>query len=134
MKKFKAFAVWFVLMVAVTLVPAVDAASNTSGTDDASSEEVGIGLATLIGEVRSELDGARNQGEDQEIRFSTDWLELELQFSVVRGKNGGFKLQVPFLPIGGDATRKSQVGSTQRITIRMQVRDRDGNPVPVADR
>lgn len=130
MKKLKVLVVWIVLIGAVTLAPSVVAASDTPETDDASSEVRGIGLATLIGEVRSELAEARNQGEDKEIQFSTDWLELELQFSVVKGQNGGFKLQVPILPIGVDASRKSQVGSTQRITIRMQVRDREGKDVP----
>ncbi len=90
-----------------------------------------IPLSNLIVELRRQLEEAQRQGQDQDIRFQIEDVELELQVtsSLEGGAKAGFKLWV----IDAEATGKAVEQSVQKIKFKLKPMDTEGRPIDVSD-
>ena len=85
----------------------------------------GVGLAAAIGQVRTELAQAIEEGSDSPVRFRAGPVELEFQVAVsrVKGVDGGVRVSV--ISLGG----KWEKGGTEthRIMVTLTPVDAAGN-------
>jgi Trypsin-co-occurring domain 2 len=97
--------------------------------DDA--DPVGLGLAEAIGQVRTELERAINEGENSEIAFRPGPVELEFEvaFAKTGGVEGGFQLSV--LSFGAKRERSST--ATHRMKVALTPVDRQGRDKLIGD-
>ena len=94
-------------------------------------DEIGIPLADAIGELRSELQTAMEQGKDEELKFRLGDVELEFHIGVTKeaGGGGGIKFWLVSLEA------KGSIGTvqTQKIKLTLKPESADGQPVLVSD-
>lgn len=88
------------------------------------TDDLGVGLADAIGQVRSELEQAIEEGAQSGVAFRAGsvQLEFEVAFTKVGGVDGGFRLSV--LAVGAKRERASV--STHRIQVSLTPVDRQG--------
>ncbi len=96
-----------------------------------SGEEIGLGLADAIGQVRRELEKAIEAGADSPVRFQPGAVELEFEIGFARtgGLSGGLQLSV--LSFGARADRVAT--HTHRLKIALTPVDRSGRGLKIAD-
>ena len=97
--------------------------------DDA--DPVGLGLAEAIGQVRTELERAINEGKNSEVAFRPGPVELEFEvaFAKTGGIEGGFQLSV--LSFGAKRERSST--ATHRMKVALTPVDRQGQDTLIGD-
>jgi len=90
-----------------------------------------IPLADLLIELRRELEEARRAGEDQNLRFRVESVEVELKVTVSKSAEAGAGFK--FWVIDGDAKGKIAAESVQTLRLKLDplVSDAQGNPVPL---
>lgn len=89
-----------------------------------------IPLSEAIQQLRDELREAVIEGEDQDIVFTPNSIDIELSvnFSLEAKAGGGFKL-LAFLDLSGEA--KTGRESEHKIKISLAVADKTGKPIKV---
>ena len=94
-------------------------------------EEVPIGLADAIAELRKELSQALAAGEGEEVRFKLGEVELEFNLEVKRegGAGGGVRFWVVSLEAKGGLARATQ----HRIKLKLQPEGAGGEELRVRD-
>ncbi|GES34166.1 trypco2 family protein [Streptomyces angustmyceticus] len=86
-----------------------------------------IELASVIRDLREELEQAVAAAEGAELRFELGTIELEVSVALERSAHAGAKVRFWVVESGADAT----VGATrtQRLTLALQpTLTRSGNP------
>lgn len=89
-----------------------------------------VPLADAIEQLRDELRAAILEGEDKDIVFTPNSIELELSinFTAEAKVGGGFKL-LAFLDLSTEA--KMQRENQHKIRLSLTVADKDGKPIKV---
>jgi hypothetical protein len=92
---------------------------------------VGVGLAVAIGQVRTELEQAIEDGKNSAVAFRAGPVELEFEvaFARIGGVGGGFQLSV--LSFG--AKRERSATSTHRVRVALTPVDRQGRDKLIGD-
>src|SRR5438067_2291380 len=80
-----------------------------------------LDLAALVGRVRSELAYVDKQRESigRDALFLLDEFELELQFTVIKNKEGKGGIDLQVVSMGG--TKSSESGEIQTIRLKYSV-------------
>ena len=83
-----------------------------------------VGLAEVIGQIRGELDQARQAAEGEEIGFSVDKVSLQFTVQVHRAANGrgGLRIGVVTAELGGSVDQ----GTTHRVQVDLQPQHQEG--------
>ncbi|MFF7370772.1 MULTISPECIES: trypco2 family protein [Streptomyces] len=89
---------------------------------------VDIELADLLASLRSEIETARVQAEDEDIRFRIESVDLELHVAVEKTKQA--KGGVKFWVLSGDVSGGSKNTRTHVIKLRLSAETKDGNGQP----
>ena len=94
-------------------------------------DDLGVGLADAIDQVRAELERATSDGGQSEVAFRAGpvQLEFEVAFTKTGGVDGGFRLSV--LALGAKRERSSV--STHRIHVSLTPVDRQGHDKLISD-
>jgi hypothetical protein len=96
-----------------------------------------VELSDVIGQLRNELSRAMWAGENSDLRFEAETVELELTVAVERSRDPGGKVR--FWVVEAGTTARRQNVTTQRIKLLLRPRtvaepDRParigGRPVP----
>ncbi len=97
------------------------------------SEEMSdkLELAAMIKALRSQLIEAQQEGEGEEIRFTIEDVELELQITAEKQASGGISAKFYVLTSKLDGSKKDTV--TQKLKLKLKVGKADGKPLEVAD-
>jgi hypothetical protein len=95
------------------------------------SDPIGIGLAEAIGQVRTELEKALNEGRPSPVAFRPGPVELEFEVGFARtgGVDGGLQLSV--LSVGAKRERSST--TTHRVRVALTPVDREGKDKLIGD-
>ena len=83
-----------------------------------------IDLATVIGDLREELERAIVAGEGEALRFELGPVELEVSVAVERADGGGGKVR--FWVVEASGERRKDTADTQRIKLVLTPRLGDG--------
>ncbi len=89
----------------------------------------GMELSTVLARLRDELAKAQIQGSNAGIHFQIDDITVELNVAV--SSEGGGKLGVKFWVVDASADGKIHKDLIQKISLKMKLVDRGGNPVTV---
>lgn len=81
---------------------------------------MGVELAELIGQLRSELSEALHAGESSDVRFELGPVELEVTVAVAKDVKPGGKVRFWVVELGADGTASSS--TTQRIKLSLEPR------------
>jgi hypothetical protein len=83
-----------------------------------------VGLADVIRQVRRELTVAREEGEEQDIRFSVQKVHLEFAVQVHRAGDGraGLRIGVVTAELGGAVAKDT----THRVQVELAPEDEHG--------
>ncbi|MET7617123.1 trypco2 family protein [Streptomyces sp. NPDC005408] len=84
------------------------------------------GLAEVIGQVRDELERAQRAGDERDLKFSVEKVNLEFAVQVRREGSGRAELRIGVLTAGGGGSAGRD--STHTIQIELKPQGRDGNP------
>jgi hypothetical protein len=89
-------------------------------------------LSKVLAELRGKLIKAQSAGEESDLRFLIDDIELELQVAVTAEANAkvGFKV----LAFGADAQAKGSGATTQNLHLKLKIVDNDGKQVLISDK
>jgi hypothetical protein len=79
-----------------------------------------IELASVIKDLRAELEGAIAAGDDAALRFELGPIELEVSVAVER--SGGGQAKVRFLVVELGADGKVDASSTQKVKLTLTPR------------
>lgn len=88
-----------------------------------------IELASVIRDLREELERAVVAGADQALRFELGSIELEVSLAVERSDEVGGRVRFWVVEAGGE--HKRDTGDTQRITLSLTPRLAAGGSVHV---
>ncbi|MEU3903879.1 trypco2 family protein [Streptomyces goshikiensis] len=77
-----------------------------------------VELADMIAQLRAELSRAMSAGEDSDLRFRAERVELELTVGVERTNEPGVKVRFWVFDASASAKRSSTV--TQRLSLTLQ--------------
>ncbi|MFE5537570.1 trypco2 family protein [Streptomyces sp. NPDC056492] len=75
-------------------------------------------MADMIAQLRSELSRAMSAGEDSDLKFKAERVELELTVGVERTSDPGVKVRFWVFDAGVSAKRSATV--TQKLTLTLQ--------------
>ena len=76
-----------------------------------------IELASVIRDLRDELERAIVEGKDEQLRFELGPIELEVSIAVERSDGAAGKVR--FWVVDAGADRKKDSATTQRITLTL---------------
>ena len=95
------------------------------------NEQIGLGLADAIGQVRTQLERAIKEGQGSDVAFRAGPVELEFEvgFTKSAGGSGGFQLSV--LSFGAKMDRSST--GTHRVSLSLTPVGRDGGDKLIGD-
>ncbi|WP_339136581.1 MAG: trypco2 family protein [Candidatus Electrothrix sp. GW3-4] len=97
-----------------------------------SEEEQGrLELAEMIKGLRAQLAEAQREGEDKDIRFTVEDVELELQITTEGQAKGGVAAKFYVLTSKVDVSKKDTV--TQKLKLKLKAEKADGGSVQVSD-
>lgn len=88
-------------------------------------------LAAMIKALRSQLVEAQREGEGEDIRFTIEDVELELQIAAEKQASGGISAKFYVLTSKLDGSKKDTV--TQKLKLKLKVGKADGKPLEVSD-
>lgn len=96
-------------------------------------DNVGMGLAVALEQIRADLLAARTSGEQSDVRLPVESVVVELKVVASREANGKAGFKVPFVDIelGGSGSISSERTSTVTVTFGAPV-DPEGQPIKVA--
>lgn len=83
-----------------------------------------IELASVIRDLRAELQQAIAAGQDEELRFELGPIELEVSVAVERSTGAAGKVRFWVVELGGN--RAQDANDTQRIKLALNPRLGDG--------
>jgi hypothetical protein len=90
-------------------------------------------LSKVLADLRDELVQAQTTGEESNLRFLIDDIEVELHV-VVTGEGeakAGFKI----LTFGAEAKAKGEAATTQKLRLKLKIVDKTGkSPVLISDK
>jgi hypothetical protein len=89
-------------------------------------------LAQMIQSLRAELTKAQKAGTEEEIRFTVEDVELELEIIAKEAIEGGIAAKFYVLTSQYKASKDDAV--TQKIKLRLKPADSSGNPIAVSDK
>ena len=97
----------------------------------AKQKKTRLELAEMIKGLREQLAEAQREGEDKDIRFTVEDVELELQITAEKQTSGG--VSAKFYVFNGklDGGKKNIV--TQKLKLKLKAGKADGKPLEVAD-
>jgi hypothetical protein len=87
-----------------------------------------VELSRLIKSLRSELTKAQKEGEGQDLRFTVDSIELELQVTTT-GKDGG-EVGVKFWVFNASGKVDVSEASMQKMKLSMKLAESKGGSTP----
>ena len=88
-------------------------------------------LASMIKGLRGQLAEAQADGAGEDIRFTVEDVELELQIIAEKQASGGIAAKFYVLTSKLDGSKKDTV--TQKLKLKLKVGKADGKPLEVAD-
>ncbi len=91
--------------------------------------ELPIGLADMIGQLRVELTTAQENAPKDSLRFEVGPIELELDVAIAREIGNDDKIDFKVVSFGGNETE--QITHTHRMKIRLDPVGANGNPIDV---
>lgn len=77
-----------------------------------------VELADMIAQLRRELSRAMSDGEDSDLKFKAERVELELTVGVERTREPGVKVRFWVFDAGASAKRSATV--TQKLALTLQ--------------
>jgi Trypsin-co-occurring domain 2 len=90
-----------------------------------------IELATLLASLRSEINRARLDAADEEVRFRVDSIHLELQVAVEKAAEADAGVRFWVVSMGGKGTAKS--AETHVIKLDLAAVTKTGDAVLTGD-
>ena len=88
-------------------------------------------LAQVIKQLRSELTTAAKDGDGEDIRFTVEDIELELDITVENQKEGNVGAKFYVLTSSYKGSKKDII--TQKIKLKLKPSGKDGEKVKVSD-
>lgn len=88
-------------------------------------------LSQMIQSLRAELAKAQQAGAGEEIRFTVEDVEIELDIAAEEAIEGGIAAKFYVLTSHYKANKKDAV--TQRIKLKLKPVGSDGQPINVSD-
>jgi hypothetical protein len=85
--------------------------------DGETGSSAGVPLAEMIQTLRRELDAARTDGVDSEIKFDIEKIELELKVAVSRKKEGKAGIAFWVINVDGGAAAGLETAHTFKLTL-----------------
>jgi hypothetical protein len=90
-----------------------------------SNDKDRIPLAKMLAQLRAELLDAQAEGEDKQLRFQVDDIEIELQVATTQEDTGG--IGIKFWVVNADAKLKDAEVKTQKVKLKLSAVDGAGN-------
>lgn len=90
-----------------------------------------IELAELLTSLRSEINRARLDAAEEDVRFRVDSIELELQVSVEKSAEADAGVRFWVVSLGGKGSVKA--ADTHVVKLSLTAQTADGNPVLTGD-
>jgi hypothetical protein len=89
-------------------------------------------LSDVLASLRENLEKAHEAGKNSNVRFLMDEIQIELNLTTSGkvGADGGIKFWV----MNFTAKAETTDSRAQKITLKMKMVDKDGNPLPISDR
>ena len=78
----------------------------------------GIELGKVVDQLRTELHELTKSVKGQELYFTVDNVEVELQVAVTKGGEGGVTAKFWVLEVGGKGTYESATTQTIKLTLK----------------
>ncbi|MFD5780028.1 trypco2 family protein [Streptomyces sp. NPDC126933] len=94
-------------------------------------DRMGIELADLLASLRSEIDRARLDADDQEVRFRINSIDLELQVAVERSAEAQAGVRFWVVSLGGKGGVKT--GETHVVKLSLTAETKTGDAVLTGD-
>ncbi len=88
-------------------------------------------LAAMIKALRSELIEAQREGEGEEIRFTIEDVELEVQVAAETQVKGGVAAKFYVLTSKVDGSKTDRV--SQKLKLKLKASKADGSSIEVSD-
>lgn len=85
-----------------------------------------IPLPAMLAQLRSDLLEAKAEGEDKDLHFLVDDIELELQMATTQDKEGG--VGIKFWVLNANAKGKSGTTATQKLKLRLKAQQKTVAP------
>lgn len=85
----------------------------------------------MIKGLRAQLVEAQREGEGEEIRFTIEDVELELEIAAETQVKGGVAAKFYVLTSKVDGSKSDRV--TQRLKLKLKASKADGSPIEVSD-
>jgi hypothetical protein len=92
-----------------------------------------VSLADAITNLRTDLTKARDAGEDKELRFNVESIEIELQAVAETDVKTGVGVNWWILSGNVDAGHTNTITQTLKLTLSVAPGE-DGKPRPISDR
>jgi hypothetical protein len=90
-----------------------------------------VTIADAIGQLRSQLTEAIQEGKDKPVRFLLKNVEVELALVFKTAVEGGGGIKAWFLDISGKASKGDE--TTHRVKLTLDVVGNDGKSVQISD-
>ncbi|MCI5138152.1 MAG: hypothetical protein D3922_06995 [Candidatus Electrothrix sp. AR1] len=88
-------------------------------------------LAAMIKALRSQLFEAQRDGQNEEIRFTIEDVELEVQVTTERQTKGDVSAKFYVLTSKVEGSKKDAV--MQKLKLKLKASKADGKPLEVSD-
>ena len=88
-------------------------------------------LAEMIQQLRAELSTAAKEGDDKDIRFTVEDIELELDITTEQQAKANVAAKFYVLTSKVEASKTDK--ATQKLKIKLKPTTRDGKPLQVSD-
>ncbi len=85
---------------------------------DSPDDVARIPLAKMLAQLRQELLDAKAEGEDKELKFLVDDIEIELQMTTTQEDAGG--VGIKFWVINADANLRDTSLQTQKVKLKLK--------------
>lgn len=97
----------------------------------ANQERKQLELAEMIKGLRAQLAEAQREGEDKDIRFTVEDVELELQITAEKLAAGG--VSAKFYVFTGKIDGSERDTITQKLKLKLKAEKANGKPLKVSD-
>ncbi|XCN71367.1 MAG: trypco2 family protein [Candidatus Electrothrix aestuarii] len=97
----------------------------------ANQEKKQLELAEMIKGLREQLAEAQREGQDKDIHFTVEDVELELQITAEKQASGG--MSAKFYVFTGKLDGGKKNIETQKLKLKLKAGKADGSPLEVAD-
>jgi hypothetical protein len=90
-----------------------------------------IELADVIWQLRADLTRAMWGGENKDLRFKAEKVELELAVGVEKSREPGARVKFWVFDVGANARRTTSVRQTMRLTLQPVLGDAPDQPAVI---